>query len=255
MSQATNVIPDSDGGTFLTNLNAALAALASGHGGTADPTYLVAGMRWWRTNVPGGGVWTCYEYDGTHKTAQFTYDTSTGTLSLASGVAVATQSANDNSTAPASTEYADRQAGQMVSIETGAVASGATQIPIDDTVPQSTEGDQYMTLSITPKSASSKLVIDVTLVGSTNAGDWITAGLFLDSGAGAIAGAVMYNDTAFAIRTLRFTHVMNSPGTSTYTFKVRAGAANGATLTFNGTNGARRLGAVMASSIVIREVF
>jgi hypothetical protein len=47
-----------------------------------------------------------------------------------------------------------RIAQELVS-ETGAVATGTTQIPIDDTIPQNTEGDQYLSLAITPTNALS----------------------------------------------------------------------------------------------------
>ncbi len=50
---------------------------------------------------------------------------------------------------------------QIVNFETGAVATGTTQIPFDDTIPQNTEGDQYMQLQISPVNSSSTLLIDV----------------------------------------------------------------------------------------------
>ena len=51
---------------------------------------------------------------------------------------------------------------QVVNTQTGAVATGTTVMPIDDTIPQNTEGDQYMTLAITPTHASNKLLIEVS---------------------------------------------------------------------------------------------
>lgn len=86
MSQATFIVPDSDGTTFLANVNAALAAIQTGNVGTVDPSYKVAGMGWWRSDVPGAGVWTYYLYDGTTKTAFLTFDTGTHALGLASAV-------------------------------------------------------------------------------------------------------------------------------------------------------------------------
>ena len=50
---------------------------------------------------------------------------------------------------------------QEISAETGAVATGTTIIPYDDTIPQITEGTEFMTLAITPISATSKLIIEV----------------------------------------------------------------------------------------------
>jgi hypothetical protein len=47
---------------------------------------------------------------------------------------------------------------------------------------------------------------------------------------------------------------MTSGTTSATTFRVRAGASSAGTTTFNGSGGARFLGGVYASSIVIQEV-
>jgi hypothetical protein len=145
---------------------------------------------------------------------------------------------------------------QTVSFETGAVATGTTSIPLDDTIPQNTEGDQYMSLSITPKSSTSKLLIDVVFVGSNSAPSDIILALFQDSGANALAAMSSFVDTATARRMLGFRHVMTSGTTAATTFKLRAGpqANVGGTLTFNGFSGNRLFGGAMASSIVISEM-
>lgn len=145
---------------------------------------------------------------------------------------------------------------QVVSTITGAVATGTTALPFDDTIPQNTEGDQYMSLSITPKSATSKLVIEVVFNGSYAINSQVAAALFQDSIANALAAAgaevITGNQTMVNIK---FTYTMTSGTTSATTFKVRAGGTSGGTtMTFNGRNGARTLGGVMASSIVITEI-
>ena len=145
---------------------------------------------------------------------------------------------------------------QLVSVETGAVATGTTTIPFDDTVPQQTEGDQYMSLAITPKSATSKLVIDVVIVLANQiagVSNTIVA-LFQDATANALASVLQTHSTQSAIQTIKFTHTMTSGTTSPTTFKVRAGTNGAGTTTFNGSGGARLFGGTMASSIVIREV-
>ncbi len=101
-----------------------------------------------------------------------------------------TAAAFNNSTQLATTAYADRVGvQQVVSTITGAVATGATVLPVDDTIPQNNEGDQYMSLAITPKSATSTLVIEVVCNGSSSAagGNYISAALFQDSTANALA--------------------------------------------------------------------
>src|SRR5215475_8044537 len=143
---------------------------------------------------------------------------------------------------------------QVVSFETGAVATGTTIIPFDDTIPQITEGNEYMTCSITPKSATSRLIVDVTWNGTnSSATATMTVALFQDSNANAIAAApYAYPGASYAFG-VRFMHTMTSGTTSTTTFRVRAGSATAGTTTFNGAAGARIYGGVMASSIVITE--
>ena len=146
---------------------------------------------------------------------------------------------------------------QTVNIETGAVATGTTILPGDDTIPQITEGNEYMTLAITPQSATSKLIIEVTAVLASNAaaGNILAAALFQDSTANALA-VVSMPTAAAPPSTLSFRHVMTSGTTSSTTFRVRAGCGIAGTTVFNGNGGsaARLFGGVMASSIVITEV-
>ena len=52
-------------------------------------------------------------------------------------------------------------------------------LPFDDTIPQITEGDEFMTLAITPKSSSNKLKIDVIVNGASSASGDITIALFV----------------------------------------------------------------------------
>lgn len=144
---------------------------------------------------------------------------------------------------------------QRVSTETGAVATGTTAIPFDDTIPQNTEGDQYMSLSITPTSSSNILVIDVCVAElcNTNASIALMVALFQDSTANALAVSVQSEANASFSHAFKFTHIMTAGTTSSTTFKVRAGGSTGATTTFNGSAGGRKFGGVLASSIMIRE--
>lgn len=143
---------------------------------------------------------------------------------------------------------------QMVSTVTGAVATGTTTMPMDDTIPQNTEGDQYMTLAITPTNSTNKLEISVVVNYAHSAVGHVTAALFQDTTASALAAADVVAQTADVLRVINFTHVMDAGTTSATTFKVRVGSESAGTLTFNGFSGARKLGGVLASSIVIKEI-
>jgi len=142
---------------------------------------------------------------------------------------------------------------QVATSATGALATGTTTIPFDDTIPQITEGTEFMTLAITPSSATNTLIIQVTLVTALSVADFSTVALFQDSTANALA-AVSGQPTANCSLPQTFNYKMTAGTTSSTTFRVRAGGGSASTITINGSGGARRLGGVMASTITIYEV-
>jgi hypothetical protein len=144
---------------------------------------------------------------------------------------------------------------QVVTTQSGTGATGTTVLPADDTIPQNTEGTEFITASITPVSASSTLLIDVNISVACSSGtNTISAALFQDSTAGALAArGVGYPDADY-IANISFRHVMAAGTTSATTFKVRAGPSSAGTVTFNGANAGRRYGGVMASSITVTEI-
>lgn len=138
---------------------------------------------------------------------------------------------------------------------TGAVATGTNSIPNDDTIPQITEGDQYLTVTITPTSATSILEIEAQIVGSLNSGAQAAAALFKVGTSDALAAVyIPPGGSGVPVNgTLAWRIVAGS--TSAQTFTVRAGPSSaGATFTFNGSAAARRFGGVMNSFIVVKEV-
>jgi len=144
---------------------------------------------------------------------------------------------------------------QIVNYQTGANATGTTVLPFDDTIPQKTEGDEYMTLAITPTNATNKLKIDVVWFGGTSTtAYYIGVALFQDAAADALAAGFNYDSTGSAPSMISFTHYMTAGTTSATTFRVRAGFQTSATLNFNGYGGGRKFGGVMASSITITEI-
>lgn len=144
---------------------------------------------------------------------------------------------------------------QMVNTITGAAATGTTSIPHDDTIPQISEGDEYMTLAVTPTKSTNKLKIEVVVyLSATNANEWLTAALFQDSTSDALAAGTIFDATATAMQGIVFTHYMTAGTTSATTFRVRAGRDGAGTTTFNGQSGGRMLGGVLASSITITEI-
>lgn len=148
---------------------------------------------------------------------------------------------------------------QAVYTQTGAVLTGTTLIPVDDTIPQNTEGDEYMTLAITPTNASNKLVIEAVAQVShtdTTPGVVIMA-LFQDTTVNALAVVAESDSSKLSDRDaiqLVLRHEMTAGTISATTFKIRIGSRDTGTLTFNGDAGLRLFGGVYASHIRIQEV-
>ena len=140
---------------------------------------------------------------------------------------------------------------QVVNVQTGAVATGTTALPFDDTIPQNTEGDEFMTLAITPTRATSKLRINVVFMGATSATATLACALFQDTTADAIAVSIQLPSSNWSA-TSAFSHTMTSGTVSATTFKLRVGSTSG-TLTFNGSGASRKFGGTLASSITITE--
>ena len=143
---------------------------------------------------------------------------------------------------------------QVVNVQTGAYATGTTTIPCDDTIPQKTEGTEFMTLAITPTSSSNKLIIRVQYNFGTNVVHQHTAALFQDDTANALASTAHYPDTATGTASVIFSHYMTAGTTSATTFKVRAGSCASGSSYFNGSGAGRLFGGVNASGITITEI-
>jgi len=176
---------------------------------------------------------------------------------LAKGTAKQILRMNTDATAP---EWADGgKVVQVVYTQTGAYACGTTILPLDDTIPQITEGDEYMTRTITPKNASNILYISVVTNFSHSVSDtWVTTALFQDSIANALACAnvsIWANNAAPNLhRQTNFNYAMTAGTTSEITFRVRMGGNQAGTTYFNGRTGGRQFGGVFMSSITIMEV-
>jgi len=142
---------------------------------------------------------------------------------------------------------------QFASTSYSAVASGTTTIPFDDTVPQNTEGTEFMTVSITPKSASNILVVEVLGYYANSAAVTTSQALFQDSIANALAATPVYQATANGSVNISTTYQMVAGTTSSITFKVRTGGSGAGTVTFNGEGGSRKFGAITKSYIKVTE--
>jgi hypothetical protein len=138
---------------------------------------------------------------------------------------------------------------------TNSVVTGTTAIPQDNTIPQITEGDQYLTVSHTPASAANILEIEGVLNLSSNAAlnYLLVNALFQDAVTNALAVGVMQQVVVQGTMTVRVRHIMTAGTTSAITFRLRGGTSGGATTTLNGSGGAGLYGGAFISSITVRE--
>ena len=144
---------------------------------------------------------------------------------------------------------------QQVNTQTGAVNSGTTIFPEDDTIPQNTEGDEYMTIAITPKSATSTLMIEAHIFYSQSAGTRGGAGLFKDSDADALSFTSNFIKDATSMGNMQVFYSETSGNTTARTYKIRCGnIQNAGTFTFNGQAGSRKFGGTVLSTIRIIEI-
>lgn len=139
--------------------------------------------------------------------------------------------------------------------DTGAVATGTTTIPADDTIPQNTEGDQYMTQAITPSSAANVLNWKASGIASNSAAGTpsLIAGLFQDAVANAIK-TIAGNAVVSAAYALTIDHQMLAAGTVAITGKMRIGSNSAGTTTFNGATGVRGFGGSYNSYMQAQEI-
>jgi hypothetical protein len=108
--------------------------------------------------------------------------------------------------------------------------SGSTTaiIPNDSTKPQSTEGAQFLTASITPTSASHTLLyfLVVPTIGGGASNVTFTLAVFRDSGADAIAAQLLMNAYSQGTQTGLVVGSVAAGSTTATTFKARYGTYN-----------------------------
>jgi hypothetical protein len=135
----------------------------------------------------------------------------------------------------------------------GGVATGTTTIPLDDTVPQVGEGNQYMSNQMVVSNLCNhiKVLVEATL--SHSAGSQMIMALFKNGAADAIAASVGICSTGAGRYTLIHHEYIAAVGTTTYT--VRAGSPTAGTTTFNGAGGAQLFATRLNSRLTVTEVF
>lgn len=131
----------------------------------------------------------------------------------------------------------------------------STAMPVDNTIPQNTEGAQIATVSIIPKNFNNLLEIEIQANGQWLNAVGATWAIFQDSTANAIAaGGFGRSDAGSDMAvTVRGSHFMTAGTTSSTTFKLRAGPESAGDLYINGGSSNRLWGGVAACWIKVTE--
>ena len=146
---------------------------------------------------------------------------------------------------------------QVVKSTTSSVITCGTTIPWDDTIPQITEGNEVLTVTITPLSATSTIYLKFDASGSASAGvtNSATAAIFKDSTANAIYATQLHYWIANNYGLIFVASYSEaSGGTTARTYRIRIGA-DSPTIYINANgSGTRRYGGVSIAQFEAWEV-
>ena len=132
--------------------------------------------------------------------------------------------------------------------------STTTLIPSDSTIPQNTEGAEWITLAITPKASGNDLIIEFSAMFDVDGGTRLSIALFVDTTASAIATASIRPDTSNRSQTITLRHRVTAGSTTARTYKIRYGPSAGTAMIGRSNGNATLHGNMNTSLLAISEV-
>lgn len=131
-----------------------------------------------------------------------------------------------------------------------------TDLPVDDSIPQITEGVEVLSLTVTPTNAASVLHIRTDLALGAAAAGLVGAGLWIDSTAGALNADGTRVEGSTDVQRLVMDHYVSASNTTQRVYHVRIGpdAGGPANAFLNGSGGGRYFGGVMRSTLSVDEI-
>jgi hypothetical protein len=150
----------------------------------------------------------------------------------------------------------DLPAGSIIQTVSATYTSNAdltATIPLDDTIPQITEGTEVVAVTITPTSAASTIEISFHAFGAASSASVLIAALFKDSGSNALQVSSMIAGGSGLPDCISVNFLENAVNTSARTYRVRVGMSSG-TCRLNGTLTSRLFGGAAAAYLVAREI-
>ena len=132
-------------------------------------------------------------------------------------------------------------------------ATGTTVMPVDDTIPQITEGNEFFSLVFTPQQIGSRCRVRVVASIGTNTTFYVAGAVFRDAVAPALVATTAPTDTANRQATLVMEHEFFSASLDPITFTGRFGISAAGSTYLNGGNAGRYFGGVYESFLKVDE--
>lgn len=138
--------------------------------------------------------------------------------------------------------------------ESATYTSSTATIPVDDTIPQNTEGVEILTGTITPSSSGSKICVRVVIPVTSPNTESVTVALFRDSVANALCAVGSAEGISPGPQSVPLSYEYAAGSTSAVTLKVRVGSSGGGAFGVNGSSAARIFGGVSRATMIIEEI-
>lgn len=142
--------------------------------------------------------------------------------------------------------------------ETATHSNTTSAIPLDDTLPQSSEGVSVLSLTHSAETTTNKLRIRAVIPVGFNATTTVAIGaLFVGTGtvgANAVAASAATGATTSALQNITLVHEYVPGTTSSQTIEVRAGTDGAGGIGINGTSATRLFGGVAKATITVEEI-
>lgn len=133
------------------------------------------------------------------------------------------------------------------------ITTAGTIMPVDDTIPQITEGDEILNCAYTGKLSNSKLEILFNGAASSTAAQTACA-LFIDSTANAQAVQMYVPNSTATGQGVTLAYTVTLSDTSAHTYRIRCGNNGGTAILFNGFSAARKYGGANYTTLTLREI-
>ena len=131
--------------------------------------------------------------------------------------------------------WADKGIINQVTYQTSTLQTTTATTPYDNTIPQISEGAEFMNIPFKPTNANSKLIIEAGSQALTaSANTEIVIALHQDTTADALQAGVVEPAAAANENGFYMKHVVSAASTTLRIYRIRMGTPSGSTISFNG---------------------